>query len=762
MKLAGLRERIEPEGPTPALRAEVAQLLVPSALADKRRQLLRDLDEGLRVEAELAALPVLDPAVPFAGVGPYFTTLEQKATVAPECGERLRAWAAARLTARRNADGQAIGEKAVAALTQKLDEWRADLGRFRGAEEDVQELQASMKQIVQGRTNLVEKLPELEEILSQSVGIDELDGLSLQLVRLAFLSGGSNRSLTISVEQVDTANAKLREQRSALLTAIDNYSKSRYPQSFKAPGFLEVPPFRDARRDALGIAEEGQELPEWLLAKRRQLLREGDLLQDVAAVCGESWRDWKSDRGDEAGFEGLQQALADLKLSVRNAKQLFPGDDAAAVLDKAVPPKKLQEAERALKDDIAKSKMAERSGKWLQDLNNLNAELSRLRLADWQAEPFDKTVELLNIQLGDLGEGANDSTLRAQLKKVETEIRKWTKAKNAFEESEGLLGRAQIKQCLAQIKEALAWNVATDEFRKLQKLASSCQDAFEEFESNLDFVGIRGALKPQQRTARDSGWSQAEDCIKLWLNELKKVETAGAQMFAIAAPPSSGVRAFFIAATECSNGDFAAFTAELRAQGASNAARWAAVKGKLQGVGMTSRRLSAMLDRFEEVPEADIELPANVDWYWASAYCAWKEVELPTRADWIRATFLDSEGGKKPFAWGAEPIAESKKQKYRNCLTRAVGVREGGLSWRSGDAGSLHHLTGNMAEWLAGDDSTEADLAGGGFTDLSRVSETWDLWRGVKFTRESRSTERADVGFRWVLRPRDVMDWPSY
>ena len=180
LELAGLRERIEPEGPTPALRAEVAQLLVPSALADKRRQLLRDLDEGLRVEAELAALPVLDPAVPFGGVGPYFTTLEQKATVAPECGERLRAWAAARLTARRNADGQAIGEKAVAALTQKLEEWRADLDGFRGAEEDVQELQASMKQIVQGRTNLVEKLPELEEILSQSVGIDELDGPQLR------------------------------------------------------------------------------------------------------------------------------------------------------------------------------------------------------------------------------------------------------------------------------------------------------------------------------------------------------------------------------------------------------------------------------------------------------------------------------------------------------------------------------------------------------------------------------------------------------
>ena len=75
---------------------------------------------------------------------------------------------------------------------------------------------------------------------------------------------------------------------------------------------------------------------------------------------------------------------------------------------------------------------------------------------------------------------------------------------------------------------------------------------------------------------------------------------------------------------------------------------------------------------------------------------------------------------------------------------------------------SLHHIAGNVAEWLQAEPAgLYADCAGGGYSDKGATFN--DYASGRKVRSESRSRPRSDVGFRTVLRPRAFpdMSWPK-
>lgn len=90
----------------------------------------------------------------------------------------------------------------------------------------------------------------------------------------------------------------------------------------------------------------------------------------------------------------------------------------------------------------------------------------------------------------------------------------------------------------------------------------------------------------------------------------------------------------------------------------------------------------------------------------------------------------------------------------------AVDVDEG-----SEHGVGMHHLAGNVAEWLQlkGDElrGFKAPCVGGGFLDTPRSAQKYAS--GVEVHEVNREMGRRDVGFRVVLRPSSFsgMRWPQ-
>jgi formylglycine-generating enzyme required for sulfatase activity len=222
-------------------------------------------------------------------------------------------------------------------------------------------------------------------------------------------------------------------------------------------------------------------------------------------------------------------------------------------------------------------------------------------------------------------------------------------------------------------------------------------------------------------------------------------------------PPAS-VDAFFVAANECSRAEFVAFQNELRAAVAGKTApadRLAAVAQRLVGSGMTAERLQQLLD-FEPPRGGDRTPVHRVTWFAAAAFAAWSGRTLPTHAEWALAAFGDNNANE--FPWGAGWASSSDK---RNISDDVVDVDAGGNSWRVANGTRLHHLAGNVAEWLAADaPAAQANLAGGRFSD--REASAKEQARGGLIS-AAKDDGQKGFGFRTVLRPRQFapLQWPQ-
>lgn len=99
-------------------------------------------------------------------------------------------------------------------------------------------------------------------------------------------------------------------------------------------------------------------------------------------------------------------------------------------------------------------------------------------------------------------------------------------------------------------------------------------------------------------------------------------------------------------------------------------------------------------------PEYDNFPVINVDWHQASAYCAWRDINLPTEAQWEKAA-RGTDG--RSFPWGNETIDCSKANYYDSVQGKAcegdttpVGMHKDG-----GSPYGVFDLAGNVWEWVA-------------------------------------------------------------
>jgi formylglycine-generating enzyme required for sulfatase activity len=82
-----------------------------------------------------------------------------------------------------------------------------------------------------------------------------------------------------------------------------------------------------------------------------------------------------------------------------------------------------------------------------------------------------------------------------------------------------------------------------------------------------------------------------------------------------------------------------------------------------------------------------------VDWNMANAYCGWRDVSLPTEAQWEKAARGSDE---RTYPWGRG--ADCQKANYRGCFN---GTNEAGFYESGKSPYGVYDMAGNVWEWVA-------------------------------------------------------------
>lgn len=774
--LKGLRERFGSDGPSKALLTDVGSLVVPPGLSDQKDQLRSDVDAGLKIEMALAELRAPTPEVPFDMLAPFFQAVKTATTVAREAGPELRTWAAARETAARSED--TIGPAAVTELRAELQQWRDDRGKVEGDDAALAKLGPRLSDIVKCRLTLYDLMPLVRPDLEKHVNTATLDKLRLGLTNTAvgpdgtvsieprlaeitaeFLAKGPEPALIKSAEDLEPPTPEELKKRNDLVNEMRRVASSvqtarsspRYPTRPQPPEFRGVSDFFEAIRNALEDVKVAGKMPQWAVDLTVELRREEDLQQAVVRACGDLWVAWQDQRKTNAPAVTLERDKKDLELAVARAKVLFPKSGDA--LAKAVPLAELQ----AAMGEVSESA---RVGDWQRSLAAANAKLTAVRnLTDWQSrsQEMAATGTTLMASLAQLGDKPE---LARELEVFGDTCKRWDAAKAELLKAANSLASGSVSRCLSDLRSAVVPDGAR-EFEDLETLAENCQKAF-----NMAAVDLKVAQAVLDLgTARDLAGKMpllprtVPDRISTWLAGMEDLDRESKSMAPILAGvsknPRGDVKGFFMSRTECSVEEFQQFVEDVdkAAIGADPEARFAAVAARLQNTGMNASKFADMLKKSRG---SDPNKPVSASWYEASAYCAWNGLSLPLREEWALAAFGD--GGIRNYPWGD---TASPKMAELNVGRSAVDVNLDGRSWR---AERLHHLAGNMSEWLQAPFDpalTRSDCVGGSFADSGRTA--LDYASGKRVRAESRNRPPSHVGFRVVLRPREFLGstWPQ-
>ncbi|MBI4585438.1 MAG: protein kinase [Planctomycetes bacterium] len=135
----------------------------------------------------------------------------------------------------------------------------------------------------------------------------------------------------------------------------------------------------------------------------------------------------------------------------------------------------------------------------------------------------------------------------------------------------------------------------------------------------------------------------------------------------------------------------------------------------------------------------------EVNYYQAQAYLLWKKKDLPTLEEWWLAAKGSLKGGR-------HRDLPSLSADLRKSAEFPVAVNRGGIVQGFSSQYSVHHLAGNVAEWLKvkGKGTRQSQLAGGCY-----LNNDEDHFTGKNRDTMALNDTRQGYGFRGVVRPKE-------
>ncbi|MBL8724201.1 MAG: protein kinase [Planctomycetes bacterium] len=767
--LAALRARLADTGPSPALRDEVAAGAFAAAEQPEQQALLAELDQGLLVKQRLAGLATavaVEP--PFAALREHLQQVEAAVATANPPGPELLRWlSGVRTAARAEAE---FGARGVASLVKAFAAWQNDRLVAGGDPARLAALGQRLDGIEAGRSALIELLPATAESLDRDLAKDELQkarnslrggdvvpvvvdvSQALDEVQRQFESEGPMASLEQRLkelrptqpEQLDRKAALLDSlQRAASAIALARGMRSTYPNEPQLPFDDIAGYFAAVDRELAPLAATGSPLPGWAEAVRGELRDDTALGAKALLRCQKAWSDWRAAAAGQHSPADLER----LRRGLQRGGELFPA--LAAQFAAVVGPGELEAAATELGRIGQVQALVQKAAELARRLERLTT------LLDWRAAKSALEADFGAATAAAAGFAGEDA-LRGELRAVETALRRWRDAEAAVVAIAKGLGDGDLAGAVAAGAKVPSGSEGRDEFQVFAAAAAGARDAFAVFDRELDVDQALTLLSGAAQTLRPFAALEprAGERIERWNRSLRDVQAAAQGMAPVAAGRTKAgveVSAFFVGRTEVRQREYRQFLDELQqlvATAAAPEAVAATLAPRLGELVLPADVLQRMLSRRTKVAENDLPVE-DVSWYEAAAFAVWRRQALPTKDEWELAAFGDRP--RHDYPWGDEWKDQAE---FRNIKAVAVEVDAGGRSWRAG----VHHLAGNVAEWLAvAPNATEAQLAGGSYRDNEVPRDAKRRAAGDEFGRASLKKSLPGFGMRTVLRPHGLL-----
>jgi formylglycine-generating enzyme required for sulfatase activity/tRNA A-37 threonylcarbamoyl transferase component Bud32 len=742
----------------------------------QKQELGADLATAGAVRDRLAALPRPSaPRLPFTDIEAFYQDVDATARVEGQPRPELTAWLK---EARSNARAEnELRNAANAALMAEWAGWQTDRVNAGMDAEKLMPLGPRLKSVEDGRARLLVLFPgdaaalehglPAEKLLDARAGLaaPTVDGAELLArAREEFRRDGPSAALREKLSVIKVRDAAQANEREALVnevgkaavaqTTLSNVVAAHRPQPPEVP-FTDIARFYQQIDDSLKVmADASEDGRAWAATSRSAARDEQALCKAASEALGSAWQDWQRQyaaaAGDTGKLETLQRRMGELKAGHDRLIALFPAS--AADLALVVPEPKLQQlggeilaalGEQALLDQIAATEREVRA------VDSLRA---------WQdaSERIEKAAAGHATSLA----GRSTGPAAKALERLNTAIARWHSGLSGAKDVAGKLAGGDLTGASSAARLAADAEGAPPEMRSLAEAAAKCSEAFAALRTDLDVAVARGKLTAAAGALKNLGalGKPAADQAQRWLDRLGDLERAAAGMAPIPAGQAAtargnvDVQAFFLARTEVSQKQFAAFLAEVKtaceqAQATTFALRTETINQRVGAGLLTKDIVQHMLDRSTRLNEPDLPVD-NLSWFEAAAFARWYSLALPSDAEWMLAA-LGPAGNSHKFPWGDQ---WSIDRKDRNPSDRQFAkVEDGGQSWRTTPAGRLHHLAGNVAEWLDADPTTgKGQLAGGKYNDADADAKKYAEGR----MRETGLDDfRPGYGLRTALRP---------
>ena len=491
------------------------------------------------------------------------------------------------------------------------------------------------------------------------------------------------------------------------------------------PAKIELP-FDDVKQHVVrvranltSIKNPGPELKEWLDGREAELLDKPDLRTRARTSLTEHWIECRTQdlRRVETELQEhhYRDALKKLIEGKANLCTVFP--DLREPLD-------LEIVDAAVQARLADLESRVQERKLLAEIAAAQQRIDALHtLADWA--PAERDV------------GATISELRkrseALAERYPPAAEGLTKVIAGLTAAAGRMGmfatglavaltdlargkRADARERLAKLGKVPG---AVDEVGRVVKVTVALDRAIEELLERNDAV----KAGEQFRTARDelsllatlgTPAADASARVDLWQARLRALSDATAKMVAVPPPydvelsdgTQTKVGAFYIDQFEASRGDFRNFLDAAKKPNSDAAKAFASPNDRDRALD----KLGSLQDLVTNHQPVD-----GLTYYEAAAYVRWRHKSLPHMAEWLRVAH-GAKGKTTKFPWGDS--WEDNDPKARNPKRFLARVDVGGLSAHFTDP-PIHHLAGNVAEWLeqAAGETRNGLLVGGSCMD---------------------------------------------